>query len=278
MEILDDELGRLTAKAGLTVGTSVGGEIQVKGVLDGSSDSVGTITLVATKDARAIAFVSSSSEFNKGIVVQAMDGVVLSESVTTKNWPTLIYAGTGTIESISSRSLVSTNQMLTLTADDVVFQGDLVDSGTALLTITPLTVGNTVGIGVDTTDMDISGAEVAVLTTSGAAGAGAAGLTIGSLAVSGSITVTGITTANSNAITAAATLVATVDDSSITFATTPSSFHTLAAQADNAVAVQVDVTATSGYLYLDGDYEDSILQMLLMMCSLQLQRLFQQRL
>ena len=53
------------------------------------------------------------------------------------------------------------------------------------------------------------------------------------------------------------TLLATVDDSRVIFTTTASSFHTLAAQADNGVDVEVDVTATTGAMYLDGDYENS---------------------
>ena len=238
MEILDGELGRLTAEAGLTIGTAVTGEIQVKGVTDGSSDSVGTITLVAMKDGTAVAFLGTASAFNKGIVVQAMGGVVLSESVTTKNWPTLIYAGTGTLKTRANKSLVSTNQLLTVTADDVDLQGDLVDSGTAAMVITPLTSGNTIGLGdITSTDMDAGKAELAVVTTSG-------GLTIGSLAVSGSITVVGVISANSNSITGAATLLSSIDDSSITFSSTSSSFHTLAAQADNAVAVLASVSDT----------------------------------
>ena len=83
------------------------------------------------------------------------------------------------------------------------------------------------------------------------------GLTIGSAAASGSITVTGLTKANTDDVTTATvTLLATVDDSSITFATAPSTFLTLAAQADNAVSLQVAVTTTTSTMYLDGDVED----------------------
>jgi hypothetical protein len=108
----------------------------------------------------------AASVFNKGIVVQAMGGVVLSESVSSKNWPTLIYAGTGTLKILSTKTLVSTNQLLTITADDVNFQGDSINSGTAMTTITPLTVGNTIGVGdITSTNMAIGGTEVAVVTT-----------------------------------------------------------------------------------------------------------------
>ena len=53
------------------------------------------------------------------------------------------------------------------------------------------------------------------------------------------------------------TFIAQSDDAYVLFATEASTFYAICAQADNAVAVQVDVTATSGYLYLDGDYENS---------------------
>ena len=79
--------------------------------------------------------------------------------------------------------------------------------------------------------MNIEAAELAEVTTSG-------GLTIGSLGLSGSITVTNIASADSDEITGMLTLVATEDASTITFATTASTFDTLAAQADAAVSVQ----------------------------------------
>ena len=75
MEILDGELGRLATEAGLTMGDITTGEIQLNGVTDTSSDAVGTITLVATKDATIIQFKTGASAFNKGIVMQAMGGV-----------------------------------------------------------------------------------------------------------------------------------------------------------------------------------------------------------
>ena len=167
MEILDGELGRLTAEAGLTIGTAVTGEIQVKGVTDGSSDSVGTITLVAMKDGTAVAFLGTASAFNKGIVVQAMGGVVLSESVTTKNWPTLIYAGTGTLKTLSVKSLVSTNQLLTVTADDVDLQGDVVDSGTAAVHVGCATPSLVIGLGLTSQQFHMTAAEVQKIAATG---------------------------------------------------------------------------------------------------------------
>ena len=180
---------------------------------------------------------------HKGVVFTASNGIVLSSSLTTQGTPTTIDAGTGTLTLDNSKTLDTTDRLLTITADDVDFKGDSVDSGTAAMVINTWTSTHTIGLGVTTTNMDIDGAELEVLTTSG-------GLTIGSLGASSSITVTGITKANSDGITGIVTMLATVDDSKITFATTPSTFHALAAQADNAVVGDVDLTATYGILYL----------------------------
>ena len=83
-----------------------------------------------------------------------------------------------------------------------------------------------------------------------------AGLRLGDASDS-SITVNGALLANSAYVYPLVTLMAQAEDASVTFATASSTFHTLAAQADNGVTVQVDVTATTGTLYLDGDYENS---------------------
>ena len=142
---------------------------------------------------------------------------------------------------------------MSITADDINFEGDQVSSGSGAMIINPATTARTLGLGVDTSGLFMTGAELAVVGTE----EGSGGLTIGSLGASSSITVTGITKANSDGITGIVTMLATVDDSKITFATTPSTFHALAAQADNGVVGDVDLTATYGIMYLDGDYENS---------------------
>ena len=172
LNIQDAEMGVIHAEQGFAIGDVLSGHIVVAGMTDANTDAVGTITLVATKPLKEVSFVTSNSAFNKGIVVQAMGGVVLSESVSTKNWPTLIYAGTGTLTTLATKSLSSTNQLLTVTADDVDLQGDLVDSGTAMAIITTLTVGNTIGIGLTgqltfLPDMDIENSELDDFQTSG---------------------------------------------------------------------------------------------------------------
>ena len=47
------------------------------------------------------------------------------------------------------------------------------------------------------------------------------------------------------------------DDSQLTFLERPSTFSSIAAQADNGVIVQTDLSTAAGVLYLDGDDEDS---------------------
>jgi hypothetical protein len=87
----------MTTAGGLTVGSSLTGSLLVDGISDGSSDKIATLTLIATKHTQLVTFKTTASSFNKGIVLQAMGGVVLSESVTTKNQPVLIRTGTGTL-------------------------------------------------------------------------------------------------------------------------------------------------------------------------------------
>jgi hypothetical protein len=98
----DAELGRIICPTGLTVGSVANGELQVKGVTDASSDSVGTVTLIATNDLKKVVFLEAASKFNKGIIIQAIGGVVLSDSLTTQLSETVIYSGTATLTVIDT--------------------------------------------------------------------------------------------------------------------------------------------------------------------------------
>jgi len=156
-------------------------------------------------------------------------------------------SGAGTFTIASSQALSTNNGVLRVTAADVDIQGTIT-TGTEVMHLHG-TNERTIGIGTTASDMDVEAGEVGQITSTG--------IVIGDQTNNKEITVEGIATANSNTITVIVTLVTTVDDSSVTFSTTSSSFHTLAAQADNAVDVEVDVTATIGAMYLDGDYENS---------------------
>ena len=190
------------------------------------------------------------------MTLTAQAGILISDDVTSAISGQILVinadsndSGAGTFTMATSQALSTNNGILRVTAADVDIQGTIT-TGTAVMHLHG-TSARTVGIGSTGNDMDLEAAEVGRIA--------GGGLSVGkrTLFQNKDISVIGVSTSNSNAITGAATLVATVDDSSITFATTASSFHTLGAQADNAVAVQVDVTATTGYLYLDGDYENS---------------------
>lgn len=73
----------------------------------------------------------------------------------------------------------------------------------------------------------------------------------------GSITVEGITLTGSGSIGPVVSMVATKDDASIVFNGTSSTFNAFAAQADSGIVVDVDLTATGGLIYMDGDLDNS---------------------
>ena len=110
-------------------------------------------------------------------------------------------------------------------------------------------VAETIGIGGTSKDMHIESLELQRMSA-------ATGLRLGDASDS-HVTVNGIGSAHSEYVYPVVTFIAQSDDAYVLFATEASTFYAISAQADNAVAVQVDVTATTGYLYLDGDYENS---------------------
>ena len=102
-------------------------------------------------------------------------------------------------------SLSTTNQLLTVTADDIVLtRKAAVSSGTAAIRLSTETATN-IGLGSTPT---ISSNEMALIT--------ATGFTIGSVGVNKHITVAGIQDIHSTHITKVVTIVTTVDDSHVT--------------------------------------------------------------
>ena len=88
LHLTDSELGRMETVAGLTIGDEKCGTITVNGITSTNSDTVGTLSLVATKLARSVIFKGDGpSVFSKGIIVQAGGGVVLSTSVVCTPFP-----------------------------------------------------------------------------------------------------------------------------------------------------------------------------------------------
>ena len=247
LHITDAELSRITAVAGMQLGSSTSGHLFVNGVTDGSSDKIGTLTMMATAPDMLVFFNETASYFNKGIVVQAMGGVLMNASATTFNDAVVISAGTGTVTVSSPSSLSTTNQLLTITSDDFDVYADI-SSGTATTIIECKTPGRTVGLGAGSGQMSITASEFGNFT--------ATGMSIGG-AVCGSQIVDGIQTTHSEKVTATLSLISIRDDSHTTFSGNPSTFNSLSIQADNGVIVLADFSTVVGHMYLDGDADDS---------------------
>jgi hypothetical protein len=194
-------------------------------------------------------FETAASEFNKGITVQSMGGVVLSESVTTKSTELLINGGTGSLTIVATKVLSSTNQMLTLTVDDFDFQGHgSLTTGSALLSVTCTTGATTMGIGRISRELTLSGSELAFIAANGTLIGGS---------TFGVATVSGIEQSHSMQIDETLTLLLNRDDAQVTFAEVSSTFNTLAVQADDGISIVASLATVVGDLWLDGDYDDS---------------------
>jgi hypothetical protein len=228
MHITDTELSKITALNHFTVGSTYTGNVHVDALTDGSTDKLGTITLLATKQSKLVVFEPGHSTFNKGIVVQAMGGVVLSSSLTTTSSPTVIQTGTGSLTVVASKTLSSSSQLLTVTADDVSLTGG-VSTGTTTLILECMTAGRTVGLGTATAQLNFADGELGQIT--------ATGMTIGGPQC-GSQTVTGVTAANSDMVTTILTLLASRDDTQVTFVGATSTFNILSVQADDGILVK----------------------------------------
>jgi len=80
---------------------------------------------------------------------------------------------------------------------------------------------------------------------------------IGSESVTSFVTVSNVTAEDCDAIAGLVTILAAGDDGIVAFTDAASTFHSLAAQADAGIRVNVDLTTTVGGIYLDGDTDDS---------------------
>ena len=77
--ISDAELGRITA-TGVTLNTTTtAGDVTVNGITDANSTNSGAITINA---GGTVSFATGASTFNKGVAVNANDGVVVGVNVT----------------------------------------------------------------------------------------------------------------------------------------------------------------------------------------------------
>merc|ERR1719502_891647 len=262
MFISDAELSRITSYAGLYIGSSSNKFVEVDGVTDASTDELGRMHLIATNANLTVTYKGAPSSFNKGITVQASEGVVLSTSLTTKNTATKLAAGTSFVTVVATKTLSTTDQLLVITADDYDISGEVNTGAGAgkFETTSELSIGVGTGAGVE--QVTFSPVELQRITGTG--------LTIGALfrnettqiaalggARSSNIHVVGIQKVNTATIGGVVSFVTSMDDAYVKFDTSPSTFNAISAQADNAVYVDVDITAMTGGIWLDGDLENS---------------------
>jgi hypothetical protein len=231
------------------MGSTANGDLKVNGVSAASSDNVGTITLVATKAAKVVSFITGASKFNKGIIVQSMGGIILSQSVSTQVDPTALSTGTGTLTLDGSSALSTNSQLLTITVHDIDIQDSAtINTGTAVLGLECYTEGETAGFGSTAKDLTITGAELQQIS--------ATGLTMGG-ANCDSVVVDGVSEAHSATVSSVLSFVMTRDDASIVFSTATSTFNALSVQADNGISVQVNLNTDTDWIYMEGDFDNS---------------------
>lgn len=269
MTISGSELQNITA-ANLIIGDATNGNIEVKNVSAAESNNVGTVTLNATKAGSTVDMsTGGGNTFNAlvinadgavatkvlttdtgGLTINSANGVTISDTVTSAG-ATVIDAdsdnnGTGTFAVITTFSLNTGGNTLSITADDVNISGTI-NTGAASTTIL-VSDGGTIGLGATAANMTISGAELQNIT--------ATGLTIGD-ATNGNITVDGISAANSNNITGTVTLNATQDNASISFSGSASTFNAILASADDGISIDQNLSTDIGGLTLDGDADNA---------------------
>jgi hypothetical protein len=166
--------------------------------------------------------------------------------------------GDGTLTVAADSSITTNDGAITITAWDIVLSdvsqphhqvGGAVTAGIKPLSVHGSQTGQTIGLGVTSKDMHLTNAEISRMTSLG-------GVRVGGT-LGGSITVHGVTTASSDQLSPVVSLVALSDGSSVTFSGLPSTFNAVAAQADDGASALVNVDATLGIVYLDGDLDDS---------------------
>ena len=99
----------------------------------------------------------------------------MSMSVTTEDQPVVVYAGVGSLTVANSKTFSTTDQFLTITADDVVLTSSTaIKSGTAPTVINEFTTSRKIGLGATPVPagIGIATTEFALMT--------AAGMTLGS--------------------------------------------------------------------------------------------------
>ena len=227
-----------------------------------TSDSTNTITFTDSRTATAemvltLAAFSGTLVPAGGLTLAAGKGVlILNDLLSSSNIITTALTidadfeseGDGTLTIFANKVVDSNDSHITITAWDVSLDGGLA-SGAGTIQFHGAKVGQTLGLGLVPKDMDIQNSELLRVSSSG-------GLRVGT-DDGGSVAVGSNLVNATQHVLQIASIVAMGDDHQVMFKTIASTFDTIAAQADNGVVVTVDVTTTTGAIYLDCDVENS---------------------
>jgi hypothetical protein len=188
------------------------------------------------------------------LTLQSGQGVQLNNKIVsaTPGQPVIIYAddsgtGNGRFTLRNGKVIHSMDGTVTISASDVDLAGGI-NTDNAIVSLAVSKAQTSIGVGFGAGQFSVSGDEIQRITSGG--------LVIGS-ALSGSIEATGLTLASSNTVTGIISLVATAQFAQVHFRTTSSTFSAVAAQADDGIDVEQDLTTVRGSLTLNGDVDNT---------------------
>ncbi len=225
----------------LTAGT---GNVSLSAAV-GGGQSLGAFSVASSTP-----FLETAGITAQTVSVNSANGVTFDGNVTTTGVVTVNADsnadGNGTF-TVGNLAAVSTgSQAINITAADVSLDNGTLDSGSATTTIQSA-AAETIGIGNAAGSLVISDAELSNIT--------AATLVIGGATTTG-ITVSAVNNPSFTAHIGLVTLDALTNGGKIIFSTFASTFSALSANANNGIAVHVDLTTTTGDLSLNGDFDN----------------------
>jgi filamentous hemagglutinin family protein len=230
---------------GMTMISAIGNDVTLN---NASNDFVGEVGIdannVSITDTNTITF--KASTLTGGLTVNANDGVTVNGTVST-GAASAINAdsdanGSGTFAVTAAGSILTNNNTLSITADDIDLQGTL---NAGLSDITVLVSDNgTIGLGNTAGDMTIDGSELQNIT--------AANLILGST-TNGNVTVDGISAANSDNIG----MVTINSGGNIDFSNNDSVFNALNVHAVTDINVNTNLETDTGNFVAIADFENN---------------------
>ncbi|MFM9996882.1 MAG: filamentous hemagglutinin N-terminal domain-containing protein [Phycisphaerales bacterium] len=263
------EVGLITAAgaAGTVTLETTGAGASITELGSDAASDINANTLVATVNTVAAippALIGGGTGGNPSLETDvAVLNATASGGVNIRNLDTAADTLTATVNSASGAVTIRTNGTLatggawtgrpiTIAARDVNIAHTVTSSGASSMAIQRIVTG-AVRIGAGSgLGMNISGAELALISVPGA------GLTIGGEGNTTSITVDTVAAAESAGISGVLFLDATVNGGSITFTGAgASSFRALRGEADDGITIERNVVTTVGDLVLDGDADDA---------------------